>query len=94
MGNSHKWEVSSAIYIPALDPPVKVSYQLATKRNRIPADDAQFDWDVTWNVLHLITAWLKIPAGSTIGLIKQAGIVSSIMQVPGRDGSICESWGC
>ena len=76
MGNSHKWEVSSAIYIPALDPPVKVSYQLATKRNRIPADDAQFDWDVTWNVLHLITAWLKIPAGSTIGLIKQAGIVS------------------
>ena len=58
MGSSHKWEVSSAIYIPALDPPVKVSYQLATKRNRIPADDAKFDWDVTWNVLHLITAWL------------------------------------
>ena len=85
MGSSHKWEVSSAIYIPALDPPVKVSYQLATKRNRIPADDAKFDWDVTWNVLHLITAWLKIPAGSTIGLIKQAGIVSSIMQVLGKE---------
>ena len=85
MGSSHKWEVSSAIYIPALDPPVKVSYQLATKRHRIPADDAEFDWDVTWNVLHLITAWLKIPAGSTIGLIKQAGIVASIIQVLGKE---------
>ena len=71
-----QWDVSSAQYLPVLDPPV---------RREIPANDAQWDWDVAWNVLTIITTWLKIPAESLAYHIRQGGLVSSIVHVLGKE---------
>ena len=54
-------------------------------RRRNPANDAQWDWDVTWNVLTIITTWLKIPAESLAYHIRQGGLVSSIVHVLGKE---------
>ena len=84
-GEGHSWEVSSASYLPVLDPPVRAPYQLVTHRKRMPVDDQRFDWDVTWNILHLIVSWLGIPSNFLKDLIRQAGLVSSIQQVLGQE---------
>ena len=84
-GHNHIWEVSSASYLPVLDPPMRVSYQLTTWKARIPSDDERFDSDIAWNVITLITSWLKFPSNAMKGLIRQAGFVSSISQVLGKE---------
>ncbi|KAH9914548.1 uncharacterized protein B0H18DRAFT_1144304 [Fomitopsis serialis] len=75
------WSVSSAPYIPALDPPKRVNHKLEYYRNRLPADDARFDGDVTWNILQIISAWLGITEVNMKDLIRQAGLVTSLREV-------------
>ena len=77
--------MSSVTYLPVLDPPVRSSYQLETRRGRIPTNDAEFDWDVTWNVLQLIAVWLKISVENLKDLIRQSSLVHSIEQVLGKE---------
>ena len=84
-GNAYQWNVSSVTYLPVLDPPVRSSYQLETRRGRVPTNDAEFDWDVTWNVLQLIAVWLKISVENLKDLIRQSGLVHSIEQVLGKE---------
>lgn len=64
------WPVSSATYLPALDPPHSAPHTISYHKSQLPRNDVSFDKDVVRNVLAILHEWFNIPQDSTHLLIQ------------------------